>query len=270
MTSEAQQISRPAYVPWGEEEQVFRAAYAAYHPILLKGPTGCGKTRFLEAMAYDIGRPLVTVSCHDDLSAADLVGRFLLEGNDTVWRDGPLTRAVRHGWLCYLDEVVEARSDTLTVLHSLTDHRRTLTLERTGEEIDAAPGFGMVVSYNPGYQSVLKELKPSLRQRMVAIEFTYQSPAIEQQIVVDETGVDVDVARRLVALANAIRDQRDLELREAPGTRTLIATSNLITSGVPVQTAILHGVIQPLSDEPQSAAGLKQLAAALFPDAAAA
>lgn len=263
-------MASSTYFPSGAEKQVFLAAYRARRPVLLKGPTGCGKTRFVEAMAHELDRPLVTVSCHDDLSAADLVGRFLLEGNDTVWRDGPLTRAVREGSMCYLDEVVEARSDTLTVLHSLSDHRGTLTLDRTGEELVAAPGFGLIVSYNPGYQNILKELKPSLRQRMVAITLTFQSAQTEQQIVVNETGVDADVAARLVALVNAIRDQGQLDLREVPGTRTVITASDLIAAGVPAQTAILHSVIEPLTDDPEVAAGLAQLAAVLFPDSAAA
>jgi len=170
--------ARPFYQSVGNEEQVFKAAYHQGLSIVLKGPTGCGKTRFIEAMAHDLGRPLITVSCHDDLTTADLVGRFLLRGGQTEWVDGPLTRAVREGAICYLDEVVEARQDTTVVLHPLADHRRQLPVERLGIVLDAAPGFGLVTSYNPGYQSVLKDLKDSTRQRMVAIEFGYPAPEV--------------------------------------------------------------------------------------------
>ena len=172
---------RPYYQPVGNEETVFKAAYRQGLSLLLKGPTGCGKTRFVEAMAYDLGTPLITVSCHDDLTTADLVGRYLLQGDETVWVDGPLTRAVREGAICYLDEVVEARQDTTVVLHPLADHRRQLPIERLGVTLDAAPGFGLVVSYNPGYQSVLKDLKDSTRQRMVAIEFGFPAPEVEER-----------------------------------------------------------------------------------------
>ena len=181
---------RPYYVPVGNEEQVFKAAFRQGLSILLKGPTGCGKTRFVEAMAYDVARPLVTVACHDDLTTADLVGRFLLQGGDTIWVDGPLTRAVREGAICYLDEIVEARQDTTVVLHPLADHRRTLPIDRLGVTLDAADGFCLVVSYNPGYQSVLKDLKDSTRQRMVAIELDFPPPDVEEKVVAHEAGVD--------------------------------------------------------------------------------
>ena len=174
----------------GTEEAVFKAAYRQGLALVLKGPTGCGKTRFVEAMAYDLGRPLITVACHDDLTTADLVGRYLLRGDETVWMDGPLTRAVREGAICYLDEVVEARQDTTVVLHPLADHRRQLPIERLGITLDAAPGFGLVVSYNPGYQSVLKDLKDSTRQRMVAVEFGFPAADVEEGIVAHEAGVD--------------------------------------------------------------------------------
>src|SRR6201996_5858533 len=182
--------TRPYYVPVNNEERVFKAAYRQGLSILLKGPTGCGKTRFVEAMAHDLGRPLITVACHDDLTAADLVGRFLLSGGETTWVDGPLTRAAREGCVCYLDEIVEARQDTTVVLHPLTDHRRQLPIDRLGITLDAAPGFCLVVSYNPGYQSVLKDLKDSTRQRMVAVEFGFPAADIEEGIVAHEAGVD--------------------------------------------------------------------------------
>src|ERR1044072_4934482 len=188
---------RPYYAPVGNEEAVFKAAYRQGLSLVLKGPTGCGKTRFVEAMAHDLGRPLITVACHDDLTTADLVGRYLLRGDETVWVDGPLTRAVREGAICYLDEVVEARQDTTVVLHPLADYRRQLPIERLGITLDAAPGFGLVVSYNPGYQSVLKDLKDSTRQRMDAIEFGCPAPETEATILIEEAGVAPDTAATL-------------------------------------------------------------------------
>ena len=255
---------RPFYQASGDEEAVFRGAYQAGLPILLKGPTGCGKTRFVEAMAHDLGRRLITVACHDDLSAADLVGRFLLKGGETVWQDGPLTRAVREGAICYLDEVVEARSDTLVVLHPLTDHRRRLPIERLDEELAAAPGFGLVMSYNPGYQSALKELKPSTRQRMVAIALDYPAPAVEHAILVREAGVASDLAERLVALAGAIRRQGRVDLQEVASTRTLVAAGMLIGAGVAPLSAVRSAMVQSLSDDPEVARGLIELATAIF------
>src|SRR6478609_8857268 len=197
--------ARPYYQTVGNEETVFKAAYRQGLSLVLKGPTGCGKTRFVEAMAHDLGRELITVACHDDLSTADLVGRYLLRGSETVWVDGPLTRAVREGAICYLDEVVEARQDTTVVLHPLADYRRQLPIERLGITLDAAPGFGLVVSYNPGYQSVLKDPKASPRQRMVAIEFAFPAPDVEEKIVASEASVGSDVASALVRLGQAIR-----------------------------------------------------------------
>ncbi|MBL7491488.1 AAA family ATPase, partial [Frankia sp. AgW1.1] len=196
---------RPYYVPAGDEEQVFKAAFRQKLAILLKGPTGCGKTRFVQAMAHDLDRPLVTVACHDDLTTADLVGRFLLRGGETEWVDGPLTRAVRDGAICYLDEVVEARQDTTVVLHPLGDHRRQLPIDRLGLTLDAAPGFCLVVSYNPGYQSVLKDLKDSTRQRMVAIELGFPPADVEEKVVAHEAGVDAETAARLVLFGQVIR-----------------------------------------------------------------
>ena len=192
-------------MPVGSEVQVFRAAFQQDLSVMLKGPTGCGKTRFVEAMAHDLGRPLITVACHDDLTTADLVGRFLLRGGETVWVDGPLTRAVREGAICYLDEIVEARQDTTVVLHPLADYRRQLPMERLGVTLDAAPGFCLVVSYNPGYQSVLKDLKDSTRQRMVAIELDFPPADVEEKILVHEAAIDEESATQLVRLGGAIR-----------------------------------------------------------------
>ncbi|WP_231743284.1 CbbQ/NirQ/NorQ/GpvN family protein [Mycobacterium sp. GA-2829] len=257
-------MTRPFYVPAEREDEVFRAAYDAGLPILLKGPTGCGKTRFVEAMAHAVGRPLISVACHDDLSAADLLGRFLLEGSSTVWQDGPLTRAVREGAICYLDEVVEARSDTLTVIHGLTDHRRALTIERTGEELSAAPGFGLVVSYNPGYQSVLKQLKPSLRQRMVAIGLNYLPNETETSVVATETGLPREPAERLVAVATAIRRQHQLGLAEVAGTRTLVAAAHLMMAGVETRIALKHSIVEVLSDDDEAVEALMQIVDTFF------
>src|SRR5258707_3747694 len=213
---------RPYYQSVGNEETVFKAAYRQGLSLVLKGPTGCGKTRFVEAMAHDLGRPLITVACHDDLTTADLVGRYLLQGDETVWVDGPLTRAVREGAICYLDEVVEARQDTTVVLHPLADHRRQLPIERLGVTLDADPGFGLVVSYNPGYQSVLKDLKDSTRQRMVAIEFGFPAAGVEEGIVAHEAGVDGTTAAELVRFAQAIRRLQTRWLRWGASTHAII------------------------------------------------
>ena len=250
---------RPYYVPVGDEEQVFKAAYRQGMALVLKGPTGCGKTRFVEAMAHDLGRPLVTVSCHDDLTTADLVGRFLLRGGETSWVDGPLTRAVRDGSICYLDEIVEARQDTTVVLHPLADHRRTLPIDRLGIELEAAAGFGLVVSYNPGYQSVLKDLKDSTRQRMVAIELDFPPPEVEEEVVTHESGVDRAVAAQLVALARAIRRVEHAGLREVASTRVLIAAGRLVVEGLPLGTAARAAVAGPLTDDRVVGAGLVEM-----------
>ena len=240
---------RPYYASVGDEEAVFAAAHRRGLAVVLKGPTGCGKTRFVEAMAHDLGRELVTVSCHDDLTAADLVGRFLLQGGDTVWVDGPLTRAVRSGAICYLDEVVEARQDTTVVIHPLADHRRQLPIDRLGVVLDAAPGFGLVVSYNPGYQSVLKDLKDSTRQRMVAIELGFPPPALEADIVRTEAGVAPEVASALVGLAQAIRRVEHAGLREVASTRVLIAAGRLVAEGLTMREAAKAAIAGPLTDD---------------------
>lgn len=241
--------SRPYYKAIGGEEAVFKAAYRQGLALVLKGPTGCGKTRFVDAMAHDLGRPLITVACHDDLTTADLVGRYLLQGDETVWVDGPLTRAVREGAICYLDEVVEARQDTTVVLHPLADHRRQLPIERLGVTLDAAPGFGLVVSYNPGYQSVLKDLKDSTRQRMIAIEFDFPAADVEEGIVAHEAGVDGAIAAELVRFAQAIRRLETGGLREVASTRVLIAAGRLVAEGLPMREAARAAVAGPLTDD---------------------
>jgi nitric oxide reductase NorQ protein len=250
---------RPYYRAIGSEEAIFKAAYRQGLSLVLKGPTGCGKTRFVEAMAYDLGRPLITVACHDDLTTADLVGRYLLQGDETVWVDGPLTRAVREGAICYLDEVVEARQDTTVVLHPLADHRRQLPIERLGITLDAAPGFGLVVSYNPGYQSVLKDLKDSTRQRMVAVEFGFPAADVEEVIVAHESGVDDATAAELVRFGQAIRRLETGGLREVASTRVLIAAGRLIAEGLTVPEAARAAIAGPLTDDVAVGKGLNEM-----------
>jgi nitric oxide reductase NorQ protein len=251
----------PYYLPQGQEETVFRAAAERRLPVLLKGPTGTGKTRFVEHMAARLHLPLITVACHEDLSATDLVGRFLLHGGETVWSDGPLTRAVRQGAICYLDEIVEARQDTTVVLHTLSDHRRRLPIDRLGVEIEAAPGFMLVVSYNPGYQSTLKDMKPSTRQRFVAIELNYPVPELEERIVAHEAGVSASDATYLVTLALAIRRLSNSGLREVASTRLLVAAAQLLAAGVSREVAVEAAIVQPLSDDPEMVNSLRGLLA---------
>jgi nitric oxide reductase NorQ protein len=253
------EMARPYYQAVGGEEAVFKAAYRQGLALVLKGPTGCGKTRFVEAMAYDLGRPLITVACHDDLTTADLVGRYLLRGDETVWVDGPLTRAVREGAICYLDEVVEARQDTTVVLHPLADHRRQLPIERLGVTLDAAPGFGLVVSYNPGYQSVLKDLKDSTRQRMVAIEFGFPAADVEEGIVAHEAGVDRTTAAELVRFGQAIRRLETGGLREVASTRVLIAAGRLVSEGLSMREAARAAIAGPLTDDTAVGRGLTEM-----------
>jgi nitric oxide reductase NorQ protein len=251
----------PYYVPTGTEREVFRACHAQGLPVMLKGPTGCGKTRFVEHMAHLLGRPLITVACHDDLSASDLTGRYLIRGSETVWTDGPLTAAVRAGAICYLDEVVEARQDTLVVIHPLADDRRMLPLEKTGELLEAAPGFQLVISYNPGYQHALKELKPSTRQRFVALEFDFPNAAREAEIVAHESGAPRATARALVELALHVRRLRDQGLAEGPGTRLLVSTGRLIAQGIPPREACRTALAAPLTDDPDLLAAIDDLVA---------
>lgn len=238
-----------SYVPSGAEIDIFEAASRQQLAVLLKGPTGCGKTRFVEEMAKRLGRPLYSVACHDDLSAADLIGRFLIHGGETVWQDGPLTRAVREGGICYLDEIAEARSDTTVVIHPLSDHRRQLSIERTGEILSAPPGFMLVLSINPAYQSVLKELKPSTRQRMVTIALDFPGAAVEARIVAGEGGVALDVAERLVGFAGAIRMLKKEGLSEGASTRTLISAAKLIAAGLSPARAAAAAIVEAVSDD---------------------
>jgi nitric oxide reductase NorQ protein len=257
-------VDEPFYLPSGDEIAVFVACHARGLPVMLKGPTGCGKTRFVEHMAWRLRRPLVTVACHDDLSASDLVGRYLIRASETVWQDGPLTRAVRAGALCYLDEVVEARQDTVVVIHPLTDDRRMLPIDKTGELVAAAPGFQLVISYNPGYQHLLKDLKPSTRQRFVALDFPVPPPEREVAIVVHESGVDRRHAVDLVALAGRIRTLRDRGLPEVPSTRLLVAAGRLIASGVAPREACRVAIAGPLTDDPDLLAAAQDVIAALM------
>jgi nitric oxide reductase NorQ protein len=249
----------PHYIPQADECQLFEQAWRCQLPLLIKGPTGCGKTRFVEHMAARLGRPLITVSCHDDLSAADLVGRHLIGQGNTVWLDGPLARAVREGAICYLDEVVEARKDTTVVMHPLADDRRALPIERTGEMLIAPPEFMLVVSYNPGYQNLLKALKPSTRQRFVALSFDYPSAEVEQAIVRSESGVSDHVAAGLVKLAQTLRRLTDHDLEEPASTRLLVMAARLIGAGMAVETACRAAVVDTLTDDPETAAALMEM-----------
>ncbi|MFC4259267.1 CbbQ/NirQ/NorQ/GpvN family protein [Marinobacter lacisalsi] len=252
------------YQPVGHEVELFRTAADNGLPVLIKGPTGCGKTRFVRYMAEQLDRPVYTVACHDDLTAADLVGRHLIGPEGTYWQDGPLTRAVREGGICYLDEVVEARKDTTVVLHPLADDRRELPIERTGEVLTAAPGFMLVVSYNPGYQSLLKGMKPSTRQRFVSLSFDYPQADMEQTIVMEESGCNRDLAAQLVSLAQSVRNLKDHDLEEAASTRLLIHTAHLIKAGVPVARACRAGMIEPLSDDEATVNALMEVVYAVF------
>lgn len=255
----------PFYRPVGDEVEVFLAAARRGLPVLLKGPTGCGKTRFVEAMAHQTGRELITVAGHEDMTSADLVGRFLLKGGETVWVDGPLARAVRQGAICYLDEIVEARQDTTVVIHPLADHRRELPVDRLGVTLPAAEGFQLVISYNPGYQSVLKNIKESTRQRFVAIELDFPPPDIETQIVAHEAGTDAETARALVKLGGAIRGLDGSPLREASSTRALILAGGLAAEGLPLRSAVRSAIVQVLTDDHDVERALGELVDAVLP-----
>ncbi len=258
--AEPQEASVPFYEPTGSECEIFEHAWRNRLPVLLKGPTGCGKTRFVAHMAARLGRPLHTVSCHDDLTAADLTGRYLLKGGDTVWVDGPLTRAVREGAICYLDEVVEARKDVTVVLHPVTDDRRALPLERTGEWIEAPPEFMLVASYNPGYQNILKNLKPSTRQRFIALEFGFPPFEAETAIVARESGLARDRCAPLVKVANALRRLKGQDLEEGASTRLLVYCATLIRGGVDYDVALRAALFEPLTDDPEILSGLQRVA----------
>ncbi len=254
----------PYYEPSGSEVAMFEAAWHNRLPLLLKGPTGCGKTRFMEYMAWRLKRPLITVSCHDDLTASDLVGRYLVKGGETVWVDGPLARAVRAGAICYLDEIVEARKDTMVVIHPLADDRRVLPMEKLGLLLQAGPEFCLAVSYNPGYQSVLKDLKQSTRQRFVALEFDYPTAELEARIVAAESGIDAALAATLVKFAHMTRNLKGNGLEEGASTRLLVHAGKLIASNVPPVTACAGAIAQALTDEPEMLAAINELSASLF------
>jgi nitric oxide reductase NorQ protein len=254
----------PYYLPQGNELEISRSAYHHGLPLLLKGPTGCGKTRFMLHLAWELKRPLVTVSCHDDLSTGDLVGRYLIRGGDAVWVDGPLTTAVRTGAICYLDEIVEARKDTTVVIHPLADERRELPIDKRGELLRAPPEFMLAVSYNPGYQSVLKDLKPSTRQRFVALEFFFPPKELEEEIVRHEAGVDAKLARLLVRLGAMTRSLKDSGLTEGASTRLLVHAGKLITGGIAPRAACRAAVTETLSDDHELHKALDELVASLF------
>lgn len=249
----------PYYRETGDEVDVFAAAYAERMPIMLKGPTGSGKTRFIEHMAARLERPLITVACHEDMTASDLVGRFLLDASGTVWQDGPLTLAVRHGAICYLDEIVEARQDTTVVIHPLTDDRRILPLDKRNEVLRAHPDFQLVVSYNPGYQSAAKDLKESTKQRFVAIDFTYPAMEAEAEIVSREAGADATTAKRLVRIAAASRNLQGRGLDEGASTRMLVQAARLVGRGVAFEDACRVALVVPITDDPAIRAALLEV-----------
>ena len=278
-------VEEPFYVPIGDEVELFEAAFQQRIPVLLKGPTGCGKTRFVEYMAYKLGRPLtvvkdgakgddqalspsglpiVTVACHEDLTASDLVGRYLLEGESTRWIDGPLTRAVKSGAICYLDEVVEARKDTTVLIHPLTDHRRILPIEKLGQIIEARPGFLLVISYNPGYQSALKDLKHSTRQRFIALDFTYPPREQEAEIIAHEAGISGEIALELAKLGEKVRNLREHGLGEGVSTRLLIYAGKLVARGIAPRRACQVAVVWGLTDDAEVQRSIEEVVSSIF------
>ncbi len=254
----------PFYRPVAEEVELFEAAYSARMPVMLKGPTGCGKSRFVEYMAWRLGRPLVTVACNEDMTAADLVGRYLLDAQGTRWQDGPLTTAARIGAVCYLDEIVEARQDTTVVIHPLTDHRRTLPLEKKGEVVSAHPDFHLVISYNPGYQSLMKDLKPSTKQRFGALDFDHPEPEAEAEILCREAGVDRETADKLVQVGQRGRNLKGHGLDEGISTRLLVYAASLIQGGIDPAAACKMALVRPLTDDPDMRETLDQAVATYF------
>ncbi len=242
--------SEPYYEAVGNELSLYESAYDVRMPMMIKGPTGCGKSRFVEHMAWKLGKPLITVACNEDMTASDLVGRYLLDKDGTKWQDGPLTTAARIGAICYLDEVVEARQDTTVVIHPLTDHRRTLPLDKKGELIDAHPDFQLVISYNPGYQSLMKDLKQSTKQRFGAMDFDYPEAETETQIVARESGVDMETAGKLVQIAQRARNLKGHGLDEGISTRLLVYSGQLIAKGVKADEACSMTMVAPLTDDP--------------------
>ena len=254
----------PYYRPVADEVELYRAAYDARMPVMLKGPTGCGKSRFVEHMAYELGRPLVTVACNEDMTAADLVGRYLLDAEGTRWQDGPLTTAARIGAICYLDEVVEARQDTTVVIHPLTDHRRSLPLEKKGELVHAHPDFHLVISYNPGYQSLMKDIKQSTKQRFGALDFNYPEAEVEAEVVAHEGGVDAQTADKLVQIAHRARNLKGHGLDEGISTRLLVYAASLIAQGIAPGAACTMTLVRPLTDDPDMRETLDQAVATYF------
>jgi nitric oxide reductase NorQ protein len=254
----------PYYLAVGNEIELFEAAHRSKLPVMLKGPTGCGKTRFIEYMAWRLGRPLVTVACHEDLSATDLVGRFLLEGDETVWHDGPLTTAVKHGAICYLDEIVEARKDTIVLIHPLTDDRRVLPVEKRGTILQAPDEFMLVVSYNPGYQSVLKDLKQSTRQRFVGLEFDYPPSQLEAEILMHEGSVDEQTARDLVLIGEKVRNLKGHGLEEGVSTRLLVYASQLVSSGIHPHVACEVAITNPITDDAELQRSIREIITTLI------
>jgi len=254
----------PYYIPVGNEVEVFMAAYKNLLPVILKGPTGCGKTRFMEYMAYQLRRPLITVACHEDLTATDLVGRFLIKGESIEWSDGPLTKAVKSGAICYLDEVVEARKDTIVVIHPLTDDRRMIPIEKLGVIMKAPADFMLVISYNPGYQSVVKDLKQSTRQRFISIDFDYPPADLEMRIVAHESGVEPEMARYLVEIGSRIRNFKHHGLEEGVSTRLLIYAGKLIHEGIGPKKACQIAMVRPITDNPDLQLSIDEIISAIM------
>lgn len=254
----------PFYLPVDHEVEIFTHAWQAQIPVILKGPTGCGKTRFVSHMAHKLNRPLITVACHEDLTASDLVGRYLLQGDETLWVDGPMTAAVRHGAILYLDEIVEARKDTMVVIHPLTDHRRALTIDKLATVLHAPKDFMLVISYNPGYQSILKEMKPSTRQRFVSLDFSYPPPNIEQDVIRSESELDETTAAHLVKIAEKIRNLTSRGLEEGISTRLLIHAARLITQGSSPTIACEAAFARTLTDDPDLQHSIRQIVADYF------
>jgi nitric oxide reductase NorQ protein len=257
-------LEEPFYVPVKDEVEIFRTAHAGHIPVMLKGPTGCGKTRFVQYMAFLLKRPLITVACHEDLTASDLVGRYLLKGSDTVWVDGPLALAAKHGAICYLDEIVEARKDTTVVIHPLTDDRRMLTIEKKCQVIEAVDPFMLVVSYNPGYQSVLKDLKQSTKQRFLSIEFGYPPAELEIRILQQEAGVPEATAAGLVKIGEKVRNLRTHGLEEGVSTRLLVYAAQLIQQGISPHAACRAAITQPLTDDPEMQQGITEIVSSIL------
>jgi nitric oxide reductase NorQ protein len=264
MDGTTRSIVAPYYRAVGRERDVLKSAIDEKLPVLLKGPTGCGKSRLIEAVAHELGRALVTVACNDETSAADLLGRWIVRGGETVWQDGPVTRAVRTGAILYLDEVAEAREDVIVVLHPLADHRRELFVDRHDEALVAAPGFALVASFNPGYRRGPKDLKPSTRQRFVAIAMSYPAAAVEAEIVEKEAKVDASTAKRLVALAGKIRSLHEADLAETVSTRLLVSAARLVRAGVPPRAACRVAIVEPLTDDASTIRALGDLADLAF------